>query len=54
MLTVGDPFPPFTLQAVTSLEKGHEFQTLTRDSHPDKWKVTPAIPSSTSNCSAWR
>jgi lipoyl-dependent peroxiredoxin subunit C len=39
MLTVGDRLPDFALQAVTSLEKGKEFQTLTQDSFPGKWKV---------------
>jgi peroxiredoxin (alkyl hydroperoxide reductase subunit C) len=39
MLTVGDHLPPFALQAVTSLEEGKEFQVVTQDSHPDKWKV---------------
>jgi len=39
MLTVGDRLPAFELQAVTSLEKGKEFQTLTHESHPGKWKV---------------
>jgi peroxiredoxin (alkyl hydroperoxide reductase subunit C) len=39
MLTVGDHLPPFALQAVTSLEKGREFETLTHESHPGKWKV---------------
>lgn len=39
MLTVGDRLPSFELQAVTSLEKGKEFQTLTQDSFSEKWKV---------------
>ena len=39
MLTVGDRLPSFELQAVTSLEKGKEFQTLTQDSFTGKWKV---------------
>ena len=39
MLTVGDRLPSFELQAVTSLEKGKEFQTLTQDSFQGKWKV---------------
>jgi peroxiredoxin (alkyl hydroperoxide reductase subunit C) len=39
MLTVGDRLPTYSLQAVTSLEQGHEFQVLTQDSHPGKWKV---------------
>jgi alkyl hydroperoxide reductase subunit AhpC len=39
MLTVGDKFPEFNLQAVVSLESGKEFAELTEKSHPDKWKV---------------
>ena len=39
MLTVGDKFPEFRLQAVVSLEKGKEFQEITHASHPGQWKV---------------
>jgi len=39
MLTVGDQFPAFSATAVVSLERGHEFTTLTRDSFAGKWKV---------------
>lgn len=39
MLTVGDRLPAFALQAVTSLEKGREFETLTHESFQGKWKV---------------
>jgi peroxiredoxin (alkyl hydroperoxide reductase subunit C) len=39
MLTVGDKFPEFTLQAAVSLEKGKEFQEITHTSHRDRWKV---------------
>lgn len=39
MLTVGDRLPDFKLQAVVSLEKGHEFQEITPDTYTDKWKV---------------
>lgn len=39
MLTVGDRFPRFQLQAVTSLEPGKEFETLTEQSYPDRWLV---------------
>jgi peroxiredoxin (alkyl hydroperoxide reductase subunit C) len=39
MLTVGEKFPNFSLQAVVSREKGKEFATLTGDSFPGKWKV---------------
>jgi peroxiredoxin (alkyl hydroperoxide reductase subunit C) len=38
MLTVGDTFPEFSLQAVVSLKAGHEFETLTRDTFSG-WKV---------------
>jgi len=39
MLTVGDKFPQFKLQACVSREKGKEFETITHDSHPGKWRV---------------
>ena len=39
MLTVGDKFPEFALQAAVSLEKGKEFKEITSTSHPDRWKV---------------
>jgi alkyl hydroperoxide reductase subunit AhpC len=39
MLSVGDRFPEFALQAVTSLEKGKEFEAITHESHPGKWRV---------------
>jgi len=39
MLTVGDQFPRFELQAVTSLNKGKEFESLTEKSYPGKWLV---------------
>ncbi len=39
MLTVGDRFPSFSLQAVVSLEKGREFETLTDRSHADRWQI---------------
>jgi len=39
MLTVGDKFPSFELQAVVSREKGREFQEITEKSHPGKWTV---------------
>ena len=39
MLTVGDRFPEFRLQAAVGLEKGREFQEITQDSFPGKWKV---------------
>jgi alkyl hydroperoxide reductase subunit AhpC len=39
MLTVGDKFPEFALQAAVSLEKGKEFQEITSASYPGRWKV---------------
>jgi peroxiredoxin (alkyl hydroperoxide reductase subunit C) len=39
MLTVGDRFPQFKLQAVVSLEKNREFAELTNQSFPGKWQV---------------
>jgi lipoyl-dependent peroxiredoxin subunit C len=39
MLTVGDKFPEFTLQAAVSLDRGKEFQTITDGSYPGQWKV---------------
>ena len=39
MLTVGDEFPSYKLQAVTGTDKGKEFETITQDSHPGQWRV---------------
>ena len=39
MLGVGEKFPNYSLTAVTSLEKGKEFTTITDESYPGKWKV---------------
>jgi len=39
MLTVGDRFPAFALQAVVSLDPGQEFQEITEHSHPGRWQV---------------
>ena len=39
MLTVGDRFPDFSLQATVSTEPGSEFAEITNDSHPGKWRV---------------
>jgi peroxiredoxin (alkyl hydroperoxide reductase subunit C) len=39
MLTVGDEFPAYKLQAVTSTDKGKEFETITHESHPGQWRV---------------
>ena len=39
MLTVGDKFPEFRLQAAVSLDKGKEFQEIHGGSYPATWKV---------------
>lgn len=39
MLTVGDKFPEFDLQAVVGIEKGKEFTRINQDSYPGKWRV---------------
>ena len=39
MLTVGDRFPQYDLEAVVGLEKGKEFQRLSGGSHDGKWKI---------------
>src|SRR5207245_2082197 len=39
MLTIGDRFPAFDLQAVVSTEPGKEFEHITDRSHAGKWKV---------------
>lgn len=39
MLTVGEKFPNFKLNAVVSLEKGQEFQEITENTHRGKWQV---------------
>jgi alkyl hydroperoxide reductase subunit AhpC len=39
MLTIGDRFPVIPLTSVVSTERGKEFETLSVDSHPGKWKV---------------
>jgi peroxiredoxin (alkyl hydroperoxide reductase subunit C) len=39
MLTVGDKFPAYKLQAAVSLESGREFTEITNDSYRGKWKV---------------
>lgn len=39
MLTVNDPFPSFSLQAVVSQEPGKQFVQLTEASFAGKWKV---------------
>jgi alkyl hydroperoxide reductase subunit AhpC len=39
MLTVGEKFPNFKLNAVVGLEKGKEFQEITESTHSGKWQV---------------
>jgi len=39
MLSVGQSFPAFRLQAVVGGEPGHEFQEIHDQSYPGKWKV---------------
>ena len=39
MLTVGDKFPAFDLQAVVSIDPKNAFSRITDQSHADKWKV---------------
>lgn len=39
MLTVGDKFPQFNLEAVVSLEKGKEFQQISNSTYSGKWQV---------------
>src|SRR3954466_9858478 len=39
MLTIGDRFPAFKLKAAVSLEKGKEFQEISGDDQPGKWKI---------------
>jgi peroxiredoxin (alkyl hydroperoxide reductase subunit C) len=39
MLGVREKFPEFSVKATVSLEKGKEFETITAESFPGKWKV---------------
>jgi lipoyl-dependent peroxiredoxin subunit C len=39
MLTVGDKFPSFDLQAVVSLDKDKEFGRVTGNDYPGRWRV---------------
>lgn len=39
MLTIGDKFPEFKVQATVSREKGKEFAEITENSYEGKWKV---------------
>ncbi len=44
MLTVGDKFPAFDLNACVSIEKGKEFGKVTSNDAPGKWKVVYFYP----------
>jgi peroxiredoxin (alkyl hydroperoxide reductase subunit C) len=44
MLSIGDKFPAFALQAAVGVEKGQEFTEVTQGSHPGKWKVVFSWP----------
>jgi len=44
MLTVGDKFPEFRLQAVVSTEQGKEFREITPQTYSGKWKVVFSWP----------
>jgi len=44
MLTVGDKFPEFELQAVVGLEKGKEFEVITNATYKGKWQVVSFWP----------
>ena len=44
MLTVGDQFPKFRLNANVSREKGKEFQEVTSDTFAGKWLVFYSYP----------
>ncbi len=39
ILSIGSRFPEFNLEAAVSLEKGKEFQTLSKESLQGKWSV---------------
>jgi peroxiredoxin (alkyl hydroperoxide reductase subunit C) len=39
MLGVGEKFPEFSLKATVSNDKGKEFETITSESYPGRWKV---------------
>jgi lipoyl-dependent peroxiredoxin subunit C len=44
MLTVGNRFPQFHLQAVVSTDPKAAFQRITQDTHEGRWKVVFAWP----------
>jgi peroxiredoxin (alkyl hydroperoxide reductase subunit C) len=39
MLGVGEKFPEFSVKATVSTQKGKEFETISNESYPGKWKV---------------
>jgi len=39
MLGVGEKFPEFRVKATVSLDKGKEFNEITNESYPGRWKV---------------
>src|SRR5271167_4212050 len=44
MLTVGNKFPEFNIEATVGLESGKEFKAITNHSYPKKWLVVFAWP----------
>jgi peroxiredoxin (alkyl hydroperoxide reductase subunit C) len=44
MLTIGDKFPRFNVQACVSTEQGKEFQAVSNDTWSGKWMVFYAYP----------
>lgn len=44
MLTVGNDFPAFRLQACVSLESGKQFQEISERTHAGKWRVVFSWP----------
>ena len=44
MLTVGDQFPKYSLEACVSLDPESAFTTITHESYPGKWRVLFAWP----------
>ncbi len=39
MLTIGEKFPSFSVTATISTNHGEEFETITDESYPGKWKL---------------
>ncbi|HUF18675.1 MAG TPA: peroxiredoxin [Thermoanaerobaculia bacterium] len=44
MLSIGDKFPEFNLQACVSIEKGKEFEEISSDTNQGKWLIFYAYP----------